>query len=109
MKRRGWLGVLLLGLVAGGPGFCADPQCCPPPQERFCQRLAPVGGWMPYGGGLLRWWNPCCFPHGGAPDDYCRKPLPKVCRPSYPPFYTWGPPEICNPCGGCGPASAGCK
>jgi hypothetical protein len=58
------------------------------------QRLHPVGGWDPYGGGLLHWWNRHCFPHDCGPDDYCRKPLPKVCWPPYPPSYTWGPPEL---------------
>ena len=54
--------------------------------------------WQPYDGGLLRWWNPCCFPRCGAPDDYCRKPLPNVCWPPYPPYYTAGPQEIgCHP------------
>ena len=63
-------------------------------QQRFLQRMHPVGGWHPYGGGLLHWWNPHCFPRQGAPDDYCRKPLPRVCWPPYPPYYVWGPPEI---------------
>ena len=62
------------------------------PPQSLLGRLGPVGGWDPYGGGLLRWWNPCCFPRCGAPDDYCRKPLPKVCWPPYPPYYIWGAP-----------------
>ena len=68
-----------------------------PPQQHFLQRLHPVGGWNPYGGGLLHWWNPHCFPCQTAPDDYCRKPLPRVCWPPYPPYYIWGPPEIGYP------------
>jgi hypothetical protein len=60
-----------------------------------------VGGCDPYGGGLLHWWNPHCFPSGGAPDNYCRKPLPKVCWPPYPPYYIWGPPEITAPEANC--------
>ena len=59
------------------------------------ERCAPAGGWFPYGGGLLSWWPQCCFPHCGAPDDYCRKPLPKVCWPPYSPDYTWAPSEPC--------------
>ena len=66
-------------------GCVQTPQC-------FLERVGPVGGWSPYGGGLLSWWNPCCFPRSGAPDDYCRKPLPKVCWPPYPPYYIWGAP-----------------
>ena len=61
--------------------------------------LNPAGGWHPYGGGLLHWWNPHCFPCRAAPDDYYRKPLPRVCWPPYPPYYIWGPPEIHYPHG----------
>ena len=62
-----------------------------PRQQHFLQRLHPVGGWNPYGGGLLHWWNPHCFPcQCGGPDDYCRKPLPRVCWPPYPPYYICG-------------------
>src|SRR5262249_59982140 len=91
----------VLTLMAGGPGLAGERDCCEPPQEDFLQRLHPVGGWHPYGGGLWHWWNPCCFPRSGAPDDYCRKPLPRVCWPAYPPYYQWGPPEVCSPPAGC--------
>jgi hypothetical protein len=90
------IGAFLLILIAGGQGLGGEPGCCEPPQQGFLRRLHPVGGWDPYGGGLLHWWNPCCFPRCGAPDDYCRKPLPRVCWPPYPPYYIWGPPEICH-------------
>jgi hypothetical protein len=46
----------------------------------WIRRIAPVGGWHPDEGGLLRWWNPCCCSSQCYPDDYCRKSLPNVCR-----------------------------
>lgn len=67
------------------------------PRRHFLQRARPVGGWNPYGGGVLHWWNPHCLPRYVAPDDYCRKPLPGVCWPLYPPYYTWGSTEIGYP------------
>jgi hypothetical protein len=94
MRRHVCIGAFLITLIAGGRGLAGERECCEPPQQGFLQRLCPVGGWQPYGGGLLRWWNPDCFPRCGAPDDYCRKPLPRVCWPAYPSFYIWGPPEI---------------
>jgi hypothetical protein len=97
MRRQVWLGALLSALVASRWGRGGEPPCCPPPQPGFLQRLHPAGGWHPDGGGLLHWWNPQCFPCCGAPDDYCRKPLPRVCWPPYPPYYIWGPPEIGSP------------
>ncbi len=87
-----WIAALVVAGVAGG-----EPQCCPPGSSCFVQRVRPVGGWFPYGGGLLRWWDPHCFPRCGGPDEYCRKPLPCVCWPPYPPYYIWGPPEVCPP------------
>jgi hypothetical protein len=104
MKLHRWIGAFLLTLIADGRGTGGEPQCCAPPQESFLQRFRPVGGWAPDGGGLLHWWPKRCFPRGGAPDDYCRKSLPRVCWPPYPPFYVWGPPEICNPQGNDGRA-----
>src|SRR5262249_9761486 len=47
------------GARAGG-----KHSCCPPPEEHFLKRIHPVGGWHPYGGGLLHWWPPHCFPCG---------------------------------------------
>jgi hypothetical protein len=106
MRRQVWIGTLVVALIAGGGGLRAGPPCCEPAQDCFLQRLAPAGGWHPYGGGLLRWWPRHCFPCGGAPDDYCRKSLPSVCWPPYPFYYIWwAPPEIgCpgHPCGRAG-------
>ena len=103
MRRQAWIGVVLLALVAGGWTSGGEPRVPSPDWEPgprcFLQRLGPAGGWCPDGGGLLRWWNPHCFPRCGAPDDYCRKPFPGVCRPPYPSYYIWGPPEVCCPPG----------
>jgi hypothetical protein len=91
-----WIGVFFLALIAGARGLGAEP-CVEAPQDGFLKRMCPIGGWHPYGGGLVHWWDPHCFPCGGAPDDYCRKPLPRLCWPAYPAWYIWGPPEICYP------------
>ena len=93
--RRMW--ALVLGLVASGQALGGDNGPGEPQPQHFLQRVRPVGGWHPDGGGLLHWWNPCCFPRCGGPDDYCRKPAPKVCWPPYPPFYIGGLPEIHHP------------
>jgi hypothetical protein len=106
MRARVWIGAVVVALAAGVGGLRAEPPCCPPPEDCFAKRLGPVGGWHPYGGGLLHWWPKACFPHCGGPDDYCRKPLPCVCWPPYPPYYIWGPPDVsgfrpsCRPTGG---------
>jgi hypothetical protein len=102
-----WIGTLAVALIAGGRGLSAEaPRCCEPPQGCFLERIGPVGGWCPYGGGLLSWWNKHCFPCTGGPDDYCRKPLPVVCWPHYPSFYIWGPPEECPSRDNCGRGAA---
>jgi hypothetical protein len=88
---------LALTLMACSPVLGQEPACCGPHQAQSHGRLSPAGGWHPYGGGLLHWWNPNCFPRCGAPDDYCRKPLPRVCWPPYSPYYTFGPPEMGYP------------
>jgi hypothetical protein len=97
MRYRLWIAacaVVLMGTWAAQAEHCD----CPPPEDCFLKRLAPVGGWHPYGTGMLHWWPHHCFPCGGGPDDYCRKPLPRVCWPPYPPYYIIeAPPEICNP------------
>jgi hypothetical protein len=93
MRRPVWVGAALLALVAGGRGLAGEPGCCEPAPSCFLRRIAPVGGWCPYGGGLVRWWPPHCFPRCGGPDDYCHKTLPRVCWPPYPPYYIWGRPE----------------
>jgi hypothetical protein len=106
MRSRARTWALLLTLVPFGQGWGGEHDCCEPPQPGLLQRVAPVGGCDPYGGGLLHWWPRHCFPCGGAPDDYCRKPLPRVCWPAYPPYYIWGPPEA-RPRQGNGPPSCG--
>ncbi len=94
MRRRAWIGALLFSVIAGGLACAGEPPSCEPGRPGILQRVGPVGGWFPYGGGLLRWWNPHCFPCCSGPDDYCRKPPPCVCWPAYPSCYIWGPPEI---------------
>ena len=94
MKLLRRIGALLLALAAGGAGRGGEPQRCEPPEEGFFQRLQPVGGWDPYGGGLLHWWPEHCFPCYGGADDYCRKPLPRVC---WPPPCLGGTPNGCAP------------
>ncbi len=101
MKRHGWTGALLLTLIAGGLAPAAEPPTGEPDRPCFVQRLQPAGGWDPYGGGLLHWWNPHCFPCCSGPDDYCRKTLPCVCWPPYPSYYLWGLPPAPN--AGAGP------
>jgi hypothetical protein len=97
MKSPQWIGVALLVLTLTGQGLGRQQDGAVTPRPGFWQWLAPTGGWHPYGGGLLHWWNPFCFPRLGGPDDYCRKPLPNVCFPAYPPYYIWGPPANCPP------------
>jgi len=95
MKRcRAWIGACLIAVSAGW-GAGAEPSTGEP--TCFLQRLGPAGGWHPYDTSMLHWWPAHCFPCAGAPDDYCRKPLPRVCWPPYPPYYIWGPPEIAWP------------
>jgi len=94
MRRRAGIGAVLLALLAGGWAAGGEPPGREPGPPCLLQRPGPAGGWCPYGGGLLRWWDPHCFPRCGAPDDYYRKPLPRACWPPYPPYYIEGPPEI---------------
>jgi hypothetical protein len=102
MRRRAWVGALLLTLITGGRGPGGEPAPCGPDPPCLLQRVGPAGGWFPYGGGLLHWWDPHCFPCSGGPDDYCRKKLPCVCWPGYPPYFRWGPPApvVTSPVGG---------
>jgi hypothetical protein len=121
MTRQARIGAVLLAQIAAGWTFGGEPPCTEPlpatpvvacfadhattSGAACCLRqLGPVGGWNPYGGGLLRWWNPNCFPRCCAPDDYCRKSLPRVCWPTYPAYYIWASPEVCSPQGKCPPA-----
>jgi hypothetical protein len=55
--------------------------------QHWFHNFRPAGGWHPDDGGVFHWWNPNCFPRSCALDDYCRKPIPKVCWPPYPPYY----------------------
>ena len=104
MNRQAWIGAALLPLIAAAWASGGEPPCSEP-RPAFLGQLGPAGGWCPYGGGLLSWWPRHCFPDCGRPDDYCRKPLPCVCWPAYPPYYIWAPPEICHPQDNCRPAN----
>lgn len=101
MKRHQLIAACLVSLIAVVPARSGELSCCPPPQESFWRRFSPAGGWFPYGGGLVHWWPRHCFPCNGVPDDYCRKKLPRVCWPPYPPYYRFGPPmaplPVCVP------------
>ena len=97
MKRQIIMCASVLTVITFGWALGGEPAYDESPQPHFVRRLRPTGGWNPYGGGVLHWWNPHCFPCQGAPDDYCRKPLPRVCWPAYQPYYTYGPQEICYP------------
>lgn len=99
MRCPRWVGTALIALGAATSGSGDDHRCCEPPESCWLRRWHPVGGWHPYGTGMLRWWPRHCFPCGGAPDDYCRKQLPQACWPPYPPYYIWEPPAVgCPPC-----------
>lgn len=101
MRYHWWIGTLLVACTAASQGLGTEPPCCESPRECLIKRLCPINGCNPYGGGLVHWWPRHCFPRYCTPNDYCRKPLPKVCWPGYPPFYTWEAPEICCPFSGC--------
>jgi hypothetical protein len=107
MRRRAGIAAVLLALAAAGRAAGEGPPCCEPGPPGFLHRIRPAGGWCPYPGGLLHWWDPHCFPRCGGPDDYCRKKLPNVCWPPYPPYYIWGPPQACPPRCGCYPPGQG--
>jgi hypothetical protein len=102
MRRLIWIAALLLAPIATGTVYAGDSCChaqhgCEPTESNWLKRIHPVGGWDPYGGGLLRWWDPHCFPCAGGPDDYCRKTLPNVCHPCYPPYFQYRPAPACGP------------
>jgi hypothetical protein len=102
MRRPAWTGALLLILISADVGLGDEPTCRESPSLPLFKCISPAGGWDPYGCGLLRWWDPRCFPKCGGPDDYCRKCLPRTCWPPYPSYFIWGSPENCCPNGkGC--------
>jgi len=94
-KLRAW--ALPLMLLACDQAIGGEHGRAEPARPHLLQRFRPAGGWHPDAGGLWHWWNPRCHPRGGGPDDYCRKPPPNLCRPSYPPFYVTTPPEFHRP------------
>jgi hypothetical protein len=97
MRRVIWIAALVVASAALDRAQGGEPQCCDTTPLSWLKRWHPVGGWDPDGGGLLRWWNPHCFPCTGGPNDYCRKPLPCVCWPAYPPYFQWGTPAENTP------------
>ena len=97
MRRQAWIGAVLFALLAGGWASGGEPPRCEPGQPCLLEQQRPAAAWFPYGGGLLHWWDPHCFPRCAGPDDYCRKKLPKVCWPAYPPWYVWDRPGTCYP------------
>jgi hypothetical protein len=112
MRRHARIGAVLLALVAVGWAAGGEPRaaCCAaatgcaqqaaaadPGQPCLLDKQKQPAAWFPYGGGLLHWWDPHCFPRCAGPDDYCRKQLPNVCWPGYPPWYVWVRPATCCP------------
>ncbi len=97
MRGTLWIGAFAVTLIASSRGLGAEPSGCQPAQDYYLHHLRPAGGWHPYGDGLLHWWKPNCFPHASAPNDYCRKPLPRTCWPGYPSYYIWAPAAIGHP------------
>jgi hypothetical protein len=94
---RLWIWAMALVLGTGGLTIAGDRLESRPAPPPFFHRVQPGGGWFPDRGGLWHWWNPHCFPRCGGPDDYRRKPCPRVCWPPYPPFYISGAPETHYP------------
>jgi hypothetical protein len=96
MRSQVLMGTTLLTLIFAGQGLGGEVgQSDEMPRRHLFERIRPAGGWNPYGGGVLHWWNRDCFPCVAAPDDYCKKQIPRVCWPScYPSYYRWGPTEI---------------
>jgi hypothetical protein len=74
-----WAAVLIV--LTCSPALAGDHGNGEPRQPHFLRSVEPAGGWNPYGGGFLHWWNAHCFPRWCGPDDYCRKPLPTLCQP----------------------------
>jgi hypothetical protein len=92
MKSQARIWAVVLAAMTYTRADGGEPADWQPRQPNFFQRLSPRGGWNPDGGGLFHWWNPHCFPRSCGPDDYCRKPMPRVCRPGAP-LYVGGNPH----------------
>lgn len=92
MKCPAVIAIVLL-VVVGSHGLGDETSCSCAERDGGLKRFSPAGGWHPDCGGLLHWWRQDCFPRCGAPDAYCRKPMPCVCRPSYPPWYVYPQPR----------------
>jgi hypothetical protein len=78
--RRFTARALLLSLAVAASARGGEYGGNDPRRHSWLQRFHPVGGWNPDGRGLFHWWDPCCFPPICGPDDYCRKPIPRVCQ-----------------------------
>ena len=85
MVRKSDIGIVLIVILASHPAFAGGPRTeGTHTSTHFLHRLGPVGGWNPDGGGLFHWWNRDCFVYSCTPDDYCRKPLPRLHCPPRP-------------------------
>jgi hypothetical protein len=85
MRRTSKHELALVVVLLGAPAVAADPGCEGPCGFRsFFHRLAPVGGCDPDGRGMFHWWDRECFVYPCAPNDYCRKPLPRLHCPPRP-------------------------
>jgi hypothetical protein len=81
MIRKVVIGIFLGVFTTSFPAFAGDfSNQAPPTSPHFLHRLGPAGGWNPDGGGLFHWWDPNCSTPPFGPDDYCRKPFPRLCR-----------------------------
>jgi hypothetical protein len=81
MRMQITLGAIAVALMMPTQARAGEPGDAQAHKSHFLGRLRPVGGCNPDGRGLFHWWNPNCFPRSCGPDDYCRKPMPNVCRP----------------------------
>jgi hypothetical protein len=81
MRSKLKLSAIMLAALTCTQAHAGEPGDGEAQQPHFFQRLRPKGGWNPDGRGMFHWWNPNCYPRTCGPDDYCRKPMPNVCRP----------------------------
>jgi hypothetical protein len=79
MRRQAGIAAVSLALIATASAESGEYIAYGQPRSHFLSRLGPSGGCNP-GGGLLHWWDPNCLPGACGPNDYCRKPLPNLCR-----------------------------